>query len=156
MGRPRHCYIHAEPELDPDGKILQDRLVTFCVVQKDKKGLNEQKEFVFRRDQVYMFHMSHSDNRVVKFNVLSFDGEQNETKIVFETVYKKHQFAELFTYGPKAPVVANPLSVRQSSNSPRQLFSNEDGDHSILCMTWNMGDKAQTAFEDCHLLFPNV
>ena len=49
---------------------------------------------IFTREHISNFSLSLSDNRQVKFSLLKLN-ELIDIKIVFESVHKKHQFAEL-------------------------------------------------------------
>ena len=92
----------------------------------------------FNRNKVSRFNFSLSDNRLVKFNLVK-QGELIDVKLIFESVHKKHQFAEL-------------LDVKQPADHPLPVE-----DLKMLNVTWNMaasdkisfaGDRAPSIFQD--------
>ena len=78
--------------------------------------------------------MSLSDNRLVKLNLVKIN-EVVEVKIIFESVHKKHQFAELLKLSDH-----NNTNLEESKNeSNREQLSRTNRDLKVFNMTWNMG-----------------
>ena len=92
------------------------------------EGVRNQAVFEeFNREKVSRFNFSLSDNRLVKFNVVK-QGELIDVKLIFESVHKKHQFAEL-------------LHVKQSDDNPLP-----EEDLRMLNVTWNMAGSDKITF----------
>ena len=84
--------IHAEPALTQDGHFL-NKYVTFRIIKEEANPRNQLVEEIFTREQVSRLNMSLSDNRLIKLNLIK--NELIDIKLIFESVHKKHQFAEL-------------------------------------------------------------
>lgn len=74
--------------------------------------------------------MSLSDNRLIKLNLIK--NELIDIKLIFESVHKKHQFAELLNLTGD---IKNGSTGEESKES--QLHPGKD--LKMLNMTWNMG-----------------
>ena len=70
-----------------------------------------------------------SDNRLVKLNLVKIN-EVVEVKIIFESVHKKHQFAELLKLNDQ-----NKTNPEES----KEQISRTNRDLKVFNMTWNMG-----------------
>ena len=91
-GKQKNCLIHAEPVLTEDGHFL-NRYVTFRIIREEELPRTQHVEEIFTREQVTRMNLSMSDNRLIKLNLIK--DELINVKLIFESVHKKHQFAEL-------------------------------------------------------------
>ena len=125
--------LQAEPILaEETGEIVRNALATFRVVRetRNQDGTKHQViEEVFTSEQVSRFNFSLSDNRLVKFNLVKFNALL-DVKLIFESVHKKHQFAELLSLKPEDV----------------QSMSAEHKDLKMLNLTWNMGGNDKISF----------
>ena len=121
--------IHAEPALTQDGHFL-NKYVTFRIIKEEANPRNQLVEEIFTREQVSRLNMSLSDNRLIKLNLIK--NELIDIKLIFESVHKKHQFAELLNLTGD---IKNGSTGEESKES--QLHPGKD--LKMLNMTWNMG-----------------
>ncbi len=80
-------------------------------------------------------------------NLTKFN-EVVQVKIIFQSVHKKHQFAELLNLTPNHNI-EEVKEERVSRGGPQKDFKM----HSV---TWNMGGANQTAFVQGYNVIPNV
>ena len=137
-GRQRDSLIHAEPTLTQDGHFV-DKMILFRIIKEEHAPRSQKVEDIFTQEEVCGFHLSLSDNRLVKLNLVKIN-EVVEVKIIFESVHKKHQFAELLKLNSH-----NNANLEESkSESNTEHFSKTD--LKVFNMTWNMGQKNLAAF----------
>ena len=110
-------------------------------MREEKNPRDHTVEEIFTREQVTRFTLSLSDNRLAKFSLIKMN-ELVEVKIIFESVFKKHQFAELLALTEQTNRhISQPLH--------RPLRSRSSGsDLSMLNLTWNMGGTNQSVFAE--------